>query len=163
MVQTGVISGLTISIVTSGVQETHLTRDTGNWNTDGFIAGNKITIYNSTSNTSTYTVKRVHSATVLVLNEILTAESIINAVVLSSNTVLWNNGFVADRIRASDSQSIQHFAYLNLRARDSDDADSAWETNRVGLKLESVSITTSRVVPAFPFQHQVCLRVNQKQ
>ena len=49
MVQTGVISGLTISIVTSGVQETHLTRDAGNWNTDGFIAGNKITIYNSQS------------------------------------------------------------------------------------------------------------------
>lgn len=147
MVQTGTISSLVITATTA---ESTLTRDAGNWNTDGFTAGNKITIYNSSSNTAKYTVKSITSATAMLVTELLTPETVNSAIVLSADTVLWNNEFITERITSGDSNSIQHFCYLNLRARDSSDEDSAFETNRVGLKVETFSMSTSRVVPAFP-------------
>ena len=61
---------------------------------------------------------------------------------------LWNFAAIDNNIQSGTTGSIQHMVYINTRARA--ESDAAWETNRIGLKCETLSITTSKTVPALP-------------
>ena len=61
---------------------------------------------------------------------------------------LWNFAQIDNNIQSGSTGSIQHMVYLNTRARTS--SNSKWETNRIGLKCETLSISTSKTVPALP-------------
>ena len=145
MVQSGIIPTLTLTASNSLV-----TRSTGNWTTDGFTSGMKVTFYNSSTNTATYTISSILSSTQFYVEESIVGESVSNAVVLSAETVLWNYNYITDRMEADDTSSPQHTVYLNLRGRDADQTGNHFETNRIGLKLESIQIDTSRTLPAYP-------------
>ena len=145
--QSGVIASITITASTSGIA-----RGAGNFITDGFTPGQKITISGSSNNTAVYTIKGVQVLNLFV-NESLTDESPFEGIVLSSENVLFNNEYINGRIENADSTALQHFVFLNLKSRkianDSETA-SAFETNRIGLKIESVTIDTARTLPSFP-------------
>ena len=67
------------------------------------------------------------------------------------STTLYNSANITDNIEGELTDNIQHFVYLNTRARrNSNITGQTWETNRIGLKAESISITTSKTVPALP-------------
>lgn len=67
------------------------------------------------------------------------------------STTLYNSVNVTDNIEGELSDNIQHFVYLNTRARrNSNISGQTFETNRIGLKADSISITTSKTVPALP-------------
>ena len=148
MVQTGTVE-LTIYDATDTIKRT-----AGNFTTDGFTIGNKITLYNSSNNTATYTISQISTTSstndTITTSESLTAESAFNGVVLSAETVLWNYNYITDRMEADDTSSPQHTVYLNLRGRNADQTGNHFETNRVGLKLENIQIDTSRTLPAYP-------------
>ena len=63
---------------------------------------------------------------------------------------LWNFNQIDSNIQSADNDGAQHMVYLNTRARSSSHTGNTWETNRIGLKCETVSITTSKTVPALP-------------
>ena len=63
---------------------------------------------------------------------------------------LWNADKIDDNIQSGNSDGAQHMVYINTNARTSRHEDNTWETNRIGLKCESISITTSKTVPALP-------------
>tara|TARA_Y100000593_G_C4319828_1_gene343152 strand:- start:3826 stop:4578 length:753 start_codon:yes stop_codon:yes gene_type:complete len=65
-------------------------------------------------------------------------------------TSLWNSEYITTQIREGDSAEPMHFAFLNLRARETGSADTNFETNRVGLKIESLGIATTRTLPSYP-------------
>ena len=152
MVQTGTVE-LTIYDATDTIKRT-----AGNFATDGFTVGNEITLYNSSNNTATYTISQISTTSstndTITTSESLTAESAFNGVVLSAEKVLWNYNFITDRMESDDSSAPNHTVYLNLRARTSarknKDFKGFFETNRIGLKLESIQIDTSRTLPAYP-------------
>ena len=150
MVQSGTAE-LTINADASSIKRT-----AGNFITDGFTVGNKITIHNSSNNTAVYTIATFSNDSgthnVIITEESLSAESAFNGVVLSAETVLWNYNYITDRMEADDSNSPQHTVLLNLRARGNPkySTGNSFETNRIGLKLESIVIDTSRTLPAYP-------------
>ena len=61
---------------------------------------------------------------------------------------LWNYAQIDNNIQTDNSQGIQHMVFVNTRARSKDSA--TFEANRIGLKCESISISTSKTVPALP-------------
>jgi hypothetical protein len=61
---------------------------------------------------------------------------------------MWNFNKIDSNIQNENVQGIQHMVYVNTRARSSD--SGKWESNRIGLKCESVTISTSKTVPALP-------------
>ena len=62
---------------------------------------------------------------------------------------LWNWNKIDDNIQ-SGTNDATHTVYLNTRARSSKHSGNTWETNRIGLKCETVNISTSKTVPALP-------------
>ena len=118
---------------------------------------NKITeIIIGTNNKGKYTLEAVFTS-YLWLNESVTTESSTDMTVLSSENVLYNNQYITSRIENADSNALQHFVFLNLKSRsipnkewDENNTASAFETNRIGLKIESYSVATSRTLPSFP-------------
>ena len=126
-----------------------ISRASGNFITDGFEAGNTVTIYGSSNNTGTYTVTQVN-ALYLLVSQTLTDESAFSGVVLSAGNVIWNTTTVNENIRSDATSGIQHMVYLNTRGRNNDTSGKTFETNRIGLKAETVSVTTSKTVPALP-------------
>ena len=79
MIQSG---SITISIV--GGTNNVITRPSGSFISDGFQHGDKITIFNSSNNTSVYVIKSL-SAIQISTNETLTNESSFTAVILTGN------------------------------------------------------------------------------
>ncbi len=143
MIQTG-------SITISGISNNTITRSSGSFIAEGFEVGNKITIFNSTLNTSTYTIKSL-SDTTITTNETLTGESSFTGVILSGNTVLWNSNAIENNITSKNPRSIQHYVFINLGARDKKGiSGETFETNRIGLKADSIGISTSKTVPSIP-------------
>ena len=61
---------------------------------------------------------------------------------------IWNFNKIDSNIQNENIQGIQHMVYVNTRARSSD--SGKWESNRIGLKCETVTISTSKTVPALP-------------
>ena len=64
-------------------------------------------------------------------------------------TSLWNSAYITNNITEGTAPKATHFVFLNLRAREPDSGNT-FETNRIGLKAESIAITTSRTVPSMP-------------
>ena len=154
MTQTG--TGQTFTI-TADVNT--IVRSAGNFTTDGFTIGQKISIIASSSNTGTYTIQEIKTTSntddTIVTNENLSTETIASsyAVIVSSETVLFNNQYIQSRIENADSNSLQHFVFLNLKSRkiaSSGTGPDAFETNRIGLKITNYSVSTSRMLPSFP-------------
>ena len=148
MVQSGTAE-LTINATTKSIKRT-----AGNFITDGFTVGNKITIHNSSNNTAVYTIATFSNDggthNVIITEESLSAESAFNGVVLSAETVLWNYNYITDRMEADDTSSPNHTVFLNLRGRNAEHTGNHFETNRIGLKLDSIQIDTARTLPAYP-------------
>ena len=65
-------------------------------------------------------------------------------------TSLWNSALITNNITEGTAPKATHFVFLNLRARDPEDPANSFETNRIGLKADNVSISTSRTVPSMP-------------
>jgi len=63
---------------------------------------------------------------------------------------LWNYEKIDSNIQSGNSDGAQHMVYINTNARTTKHEDNTWETNRIGLKCETVSISTSKTVPALP-------------
>ena len=53
---------------------------------------------------------------------------------------IWNFNKIDSNIQNENIQGVQHMVYVNTRARSSD--SGKWESNRIGLKCESVTIST---------------------
>lgn len=142
MTQTGTI--------TMSIADNTITRTSGDFVSEGFEVSDNITIFNSSNNANTYTIKAV-TATTIITNETLTNETSFNGVILSGNDVLWNSNAIANNISSNNTSGIQHFCFINLGARDKKGiTGETFETNRIGLKAESVGITTSKTVPTIP-------------
>tara|TARA_Y100000401_G_scaffold115411_1_gene119078 strand:- start:2956 stop:3972 length:1017 start_codon:yes stop_codon:yes gene_type:complete len=151
MTQTGSVS-ISVNGTTNQIQR----HDGGSFVTDGFTAGQTITLAGSANNKGKYTLEAVFTS-YLWLNESVTTESSTDMTVLSSENVLYNNQYITSRIENADSNALQHFVFLNLKSRSipnkewaEDNIASAFETNRIGLKIESYSVNTSRTLPSFP-------------
>lgn len=151
MTQTG-----SVSISVNGTNNQIQRHDGGSFVTDGFTAGQTITLAGSANNKGKYTLEAVFTS-YLWLNESVTTESSTDMTVLSSENVLYNNQYITSRIENADSNALQHFVFLNLKSRsipnkewDENNTASAFETNRIGLKIESYSVATSRTLPSFP-------------
>ena len=151
MTQTGSVS-ISVNGTTNQIQR----HDGGSFVTDGFTAGQTITLAGSANNKGKYTLEAVFTS-YLWLNESVTTESSTDMTVLSSENVLYNNQYITSRIENADSNALQHFVFLNLKSRsipnkewDENNTASAFETNRIGLKIESYSVATSRTLPSFP-------------
>ena len=139
---------ITISIV--GGTNNVITRPSGSFISDGFQQGDKITIFNSSNNTSVYVIKSL-SAIQISTNETLTNESSFTAVILTGNDVLWNSKAIENNISSDNVHGIQHFVFINLGARSKKGiVGEHFETNRIGLKAETIGITTSKTVPTIP-------------
>lgn len=127
-----------------------ITRSSGDFTSDGFTTTNTITIWNSSNNTNKYTIKSL-TATTITTNETLTNESAFNGVILTAGNVLWTNETIQNNISSNNTTGIQHYVFLNLGARDRKGITGLnFETNRVGLKVESLTVSTGKTVPAFP-------------
>jgi hypothetical protein len=63
---------------------------------------------------------------------------------------IYNTEYITDAMSSADSTKPLHNVFLNLKARNSDHSSNNFETNRIGLKCETVGITTSRTVPTIP-------------
>ena len=61
---------------------------------------------------------------------------------------LWNWNKIDDNIQSGNSDGAQHMVFINTRVRGK--LGDTWEENRIGLKCETVSITTSKTVPSLP-------------
>ena len=154
MTQTGTGATFTISATTNTI-----IRSTGNYVTDGFTIGQTISIIGSNLNRSKYTIKEIKQTTIandtIVTNESLANETIATsyALVFSSETVLFNNQYITSRIQNADSNALQHYVFMNLKSRKIATEDSkpdAFEMNRIGLKISSFSVSTSRMLPSYP-------------
>tara|TARA_R100000734_G_scaffold19100_1_gene18088 strand:- start:10831 stop:11841 length:1011 start_codon:yes stop_codon:yes gene_type:complete len=142
MTQTGSIS-LTIN-------NNVITRATGSFISDGFQVGDTITLFQSSNNTGTYSIRLIDATTITTVENI-TDESSFTGVVLTSGEKLWNNSAINYNITSDNTSSIQHFVFLNLGARDGKGlTEEFFATNRIGLKADSVGITTSKTVPTVP-------------
>jgi hypothetical protein len=65
-------------------------------------------------------------------------------------TSLWNSEYITTQIQEGDNQEPNYFVFLNLRARDSSSSSSNFNTNRVGLQVETIGIATNRTLPSYP-------------
>ncbi len=63
---------------------------------------------------------------------------------------IYNTEYLTDAMSSADSSKPLHHVFLNLKARNDDHTGKNFETNRIGLKCESVNITTSRTIPSIP-------------
>tara|TARA_R110002153_G_scaffold54335_3_gene151365 strand:- start:914 stop:1681 length:768 start_codon:yes stop_codon:yes gene_type:complete len=63
---------------------------------------------------------------------------------------IYNTEYITDAMSSADASKPLHNVFLNLKARNSSHSSNNWETNRIGLKCETVGITTSRTVPTIP-------------
>ena len=63
---------------------------------------------------------------------------------------IYNTEYISDAMSSADSAKPLHHVFLNLKARNSEQTGNNFEANRIGLKCESVNITTSRTVPTIP-------------
>lgn len=153
MTQTGFIGVITINSTARSIL-----RNSGNYTTDGFTLGQKITIYGSSNNTGTYTISEIKTTSstddTIIVSESVSAETMSSGgVVLSAETVLFNNNYIQSRIENADSNALQHFVFLNLKSRkiaSVSNTSEAFETNRIGLKITNYSVSTSRMLPSFP-------------
>lgn len=142
MIQTGTI---TISI-----NNNVITRSSGNFISEGFEVTNKITIFNSSNNTGVYTIKSITNTTITT-NESLSDESSFSGVLLSGNDVLWNSNAINNNISSNNINGIQHHVFINLGARNKRGITGEnFSTNRIGLKCETIGISTSKTVPTIP-------------
>ena len=136
--------------VTLTIASNVITRASGSFISDGFEVGDTITIFQSSNNTGKYTIRLVN-ATTITTNENLTDESSFTGIILTSGQVLWNNSAVNYNITSNNTASVQHFVFLNLGARDGKGlTEEFFSTNRIGLKADSVGISTSKTVPTVP-------------
>jgi hypothetical protein len=136
--------------ITVSISNNTITRTSGSFISEGFEVGNKITIYNSPYNTSAYVIKSL-TATTITTNETLTDAVSNLVIILSGNDVLWNSKAIENNISSENVNGIQHFVFINLGARDKKGiVGESFETNRIGLKAETIGITTSKTVPTIP-------------
>ena len=63
---------------------------------------------------------------------------------------IYNTQYITDAMSSADSAKPLHHVFLNLKARNAEQTGNNFEANRIGLKCESVNITTSRTVPTVP-------------
>jgi hypothetical protein len=63
---------------------------------------------------------------------------------------IYNTEYISDAMSNDDTTKPLHHVFLNLKARNSDHTDNNFETNRIGLKCETVGISTSRTIPSVP-------------
>lgn len=63
---------------------------------------------------------------------------------------IYNTEYISDAMSNDDSSKPLHHVFLNLKARNSDHTDNNFETNRIGLKCETVGISTGRTIPSVP-------------
>jgi hypothetical protein len=63
---------------------------------------------------------------------------------------IYNSQYINDAISGGDTTKPLHNVFLNLKARNNDHTNNNFEANRIGLKCETVGITTSRTVPSIP-------------
>ena len=86
VVQTGTVE-LTIYDATDTIKRT-----AGNFTTDGFTIGNKITLYNSSNNTATYTISQISTTSstndTITTSESLTAESAFVGEMLTKQVII---------------------------------------------------------------------------
>ena len=68
---------------------------------------------------------------------------------MADNT-LWNYNFIENNIESGNADNAQHMVYINTNARSSKHSGNTWETNRIGLKCETIGISTSKTVPSLP-------------
>ena len=136
--------------VTLSITNNVITRTEGSFISDGFEVGDTITIFQSTNNTGTYSIRLITATTITTVQNI-TDESSFIGVILTSGQVLWNNSSINYNISTDNTSSAQHFVFLNLGARDAKGlTEEFFSTNRIGLKADSVGITTSKTVPTVP-------------
>tara|TARA_R110001592_G_scaffold128609_1_gene340760 strand:- start:9288 stop:10295 length:1008 start_codon:yes stop_codon:yes gene_type:complete len=142
MIQTGTI----VMSISNNV----ITRNSGNFISEGFEVGNKITIFNSSDNTGVFTIKSITNTTINT-NESMTDESSFSGVLLSGNDVLWNSNTIDNNISSDNINGLQHHVFINLGARGKKGiTGEIFSTNRVGLKCETIGISTSKTVPTIP-------------
>tara|TARA_A100001201_G_scaffold4595_1_gene9076 strand:- start:30 stop:800 length:771 start_codon:yes stop_codon:yes gene_type:complete len=63
---------------------------------------------------------------------------------------IYNTEYISDAMSNDDATKPLHHVFLNLKARNSDHTDNNFETNRIGLKCETVGISTGRTIPSVP-------------
>tara|TARA_R110002020_G_scaffold17765_12_gene62091 strand:- start:1578 stop:2285 length:708 start_codon:yes stop_codon:yes gene_type:complete len=57
---------------------------------------------------------------------------------------------ILDNISSGASTAADHLVFLNFKSRNDVDSSAPWITNRIALKVETLNISTTRTVPAFP-------------
>jgi len=63
---------------------------------------------------------------------------------------IYNTEYITDAMSGGDTSKPLHNVFLNLKARNKDHTNKNFETNRIGLKCETVTIATNRTVPTIP-------------
>lgn len=63
---------------------------------------------------------------------------------------IYNTEYISDAMSNDDTTKPIHHVFLNLKARNPKHTDNNFETNRIGLKCETVGISTGRTIPAIP-------------
>ena len=121
-----------------------------------FAVSSKISIQapstSTNSNTSLYTVVATRSSgRYLDVSEVLTAETVAGAVVISDTTALYSADRIADNISSGLSTPLTSNVFLEFSARNRGDIENSQgpATNRIMLKCDSVGISVSKSVPVF--------------
>jgi len=65
-------------------------------------------------------------------------------------TLLWNSEYITTKIQEGNTNEPNYFVFLNLRARDTDATGNNFNTNRIGLQIETIGIATNRTLPSYP-------------
>ena len=63
---------------------------------------------------------------------------------------IYNTNYVTNAMSNDDSSDPLHHVFLNLKARNADHTSNNFETNRIGLKCETIGISTGRTIPSVP-------------